>query len=291
MEAVLRARLGGAADAPLSSVSWGATRRPRGAPRPHLCLVSHLASRNPSATFLLRSYNYAAHAGAAGIGIGGGGGVGGGGGGIIGASSSASSTLPPSGPGIAGGARLAGDSGLSLLDSLRATSAAPWYLEEVVITKDLCTGDVYGPGKRPPPDAITAAVRLIDGGISCNNPTDVAIHEARQLFGRERPLLVVSVGTGGGAAAEMTPNGYFPLWLQHLVNATGDVADTDATVRHLLSPHDAYFRFHPVADAFGCGLDDARPENLSALTAAAEAFMDDEAAHLAVLVAALVPRA
>ena len=89
----------------------------------------------------------------------------------------------------------------------------------------------------------------------------------------------------------MLPNGYFPLWLQHLVNATGDVSDTDATVRHLLSAHDAYWRFHPVADAFGCGLDDARPANLASLTAAAEAYMDAEVDRLAALVAALVPRA
>ena len=86
-------------------------------------------------------------------------------------------------------------------------------------------------------------------------------------------------------------NPYLPLWLQHLVNATGDVADTDATVRHLLGHQDAYWRFHPLGDAFGCGLDDARPENLAQLTTAAEAYIDAEAVRLASLVAALVPRA
>jgi hypothetical protein len=217
---------------------------------------------------LLRNYNYAAHAGAA-----------------------ADAADVPAAPLGSAGARLAGDSGISLLDALRATSAAPWYLEEVVVTKDLCTGDVHGASRKPAEGAHTTQLRLIDGGISCNNPTDVAIHEARLLFGRERPLLVVSCGTGGGAAVEMTPNAYLPLWLQHLVNATGDVADTDATVRHLLGHQDAYWRFHPMGDAFGCGLDDARPENLAQLTTATEAYIDAEAVRLASLVAALVPRA
>ena len=268
MEAVLRSRLGAMADQPLCSLAYGETRRPRGAPRPHLCLVSHLASRSPSTTFLLRNYNYAAHAGAA-----------------------AAAADVPAAPIGSAGARLAGDSGLSLLDALRATAAAPWYLEEVVVTKDLCTGEVYGAARKPAEGAHTVQLKLIDGGISCNNPTDVAIHEARLLFGRERPLLVVSCGTGGGAAVEMTPNAYLPLWLQHLVNATGDVADTDATVRHLLGHQDAYWRFHPLGDAFGCGLDDARPENLAQLTTATEAYIDAEAVRLASLVAALVPRA
>lgn len=87
---------GAAADAPLSAVAWGPSRRPRSAPRPHLCLVSHLASRQPSATFLLRSYSY----------------------GETGAE-----------------ARLFGEDGLTLLDSVRATSAAPWYMEEICMQK------------------------------------------------------------------------------------------------------------------------------------------------------------
>jgi len=130
--------------------------------------------------------------------------------------------------------RFAGDCGLSLVDSLRATSAAPWYLEEVCVHKDLQTGDVYGIGRRPPEGTHSAQLRLIDGGLMCNNPADVAIHEAKLLFGRDRPLLVVSVGTGSGVAAEVTPSAIAPLWLQHLVNATGDVAQTDATVRCIL---------------------------------------------------------
>ena len=48
--------------------------------------------------------------------------------------------------------------------------------------------------------------------------------QARQLFGRDRPLTIVSVGTGAGVATETAPNSFFPAWLQNLVNATGDVA-------------------------------------------------------------------
>jgi hypothetical protein len=189
--------------------------------------VSHLASRSPCATFLLRSYAYAAAeqpeeapvADAAG-----------GGGGSQAEEEGADYIAPHS------RLRFAGDCSLSLVDSLRATSAAPWYLEEVSVHKDLLTGDIYGLGRRPPDGSFTAQLRLIDGGLMCNNPADVAIHEAKLLFGRERPLLVVSVGTGSGVASEVTPSAIAPLWLQHLVNATGDVAQTDATVRCAVQP-------------------------------------------------------
>ena len=272
MEAVLRARLGPAADAPLTSVAWGPTRRQRGLPRPHLCLVSQLASRAPCATFLLRSYGYASAPQAGGGG--------------------ASASLAGGGSPVWATSRLAGDSGLSLLDSLRATSAAPWYMEEVQVAKDLRTGDVYSPGTGPPPEgAITAQLRLIDGGIVCNNPADVAIHEARLLYGRERPLVLVSCGTGCGVAAEAPgAGGYLPTWLQTLVNAIGDVHQTDATVAHLLGSGDTYWRFNPVGDAFGVSLDDARDESLQALASAAQAYADSRAHDIAHVVSNLVPR-
>jgi hypothetical protein len=284
MEAVLRARLGPAADAPLSSVAWGPTARARGAPRPHLCLVSQLASRNPCSTFLLRSYSYASTAATGGHALGadlGGGGVGAGGAGAGGA--------PPLRD---GSSTLAGDSGLSLLDSLRATSAAPWYMEEVTVYKDLRTGDLYGSGSgSPPADAATATLRLIDGGIVCNNPADVALHEARLLFGRERPVVLVSIGTGCGVAAEQpTAGSYLPSWLQTLVNAIGDVHQTDATVAHALGTGDSYWRFNPVGDAFGVSLDDARDETLHTLGAAAAAYAESRHQDISHVVAALVPR-
>ena len=65
--------------------------------------MSHLASRTPSATFLLRSYGY----GATGV--------------------------EP---------RLYGEDCMTVLDSVRATSAAPWYMEEISVFKNLTTGEV-----------------------------------------------------------------------------------------------------------------------------------------------------
>lgn len=117
----------------------------------------------------------------------------------------------------------------------------------------------------------------------------MALHEARLLHGRHAPILLVSVGTGQGPPCECAPSGFLPTWLQHLVAATGDVAHTDATVRHLLGPDDRYWRFHPVGDLFGVALDDARPEVMARLTAAAERHMDGRATELAGLAAALLP--
>ena len=179
-----------------------------------------------------------------------------------------------------------------MLDSVRATSAAPWYLDEMAVAKDLTTGEVLPAGRRPGEGSVAAALRLIDGGICCNNPTGVAVHEARLLFGRERPLLLVSVGTGAGVATETAPSAFFPAWLQNLVNATGDVAQTDATVRHLLGPADSYFRLCPTGEAFAVALDDARDASLQQLSDGADAYMATPAARALVarLVVGLLPR-
>ena len=43
----------------------------------------------------------------------------------------------------------------------------------------------------------------------------------------------------------------------NLVNATCDVAQSDALARHVLGGRDRYFRFQPVDDIFACELNDS----------------------------------
>lgn len=168
-----------------------------------------------------------------------------------------------------------------------------------MVSKDLRTGSVES---WPPPGGgcgeggggARAVLRLVDGGLLCNNPADVALAEARLLHGAAAPTLLLSVGTGCPGAAEAAPPGGLlastaPPWVWHLVNAAGDVAHADATVRALLGPGDLYCRLQPEGAAFGVALDDARPEAVEGLRAATRAFAAERRAVLRGLAAQLLP--
>jgi hypothetical protein len=60
----------------------------------------------------------------------------------------------------------------------RATSAAPSFFKEILIDT-------------PPPGAF-----YIDGGLKCNNPSEIALQEAREHWKTVRRFCVVNIGTG-----------------------------------------------------------------------------------------------
>ena len=293
-------------------------RRPR---PPRVCLVSSLVSRQPSTLVLLRSYHR--------------------GGG--------DARAPHSG-------ELPGEHRMSAVDALRATTAAPWYMEELAMEKELGLGrarpardfgeeddgaatsasaaeetlhtsqtrtvgakdDAFvrrderlthdasfgaDPDAGAPEtdlektetaflsekasEAVTSArdasrvessLRFIDGAIACNNPTSVGIFEARALFGREVPLCVVSLGTGAAVPREAATRAQdIGNVMGNLVNATCDVAQSDALARHVLGGRDRYFRFQPVDDIFACELNDSAETTRRALREAARRYMDTDA--------------
>ena len=78
---------------------------------PRVCLVSSLVSRQPSTLVLLRSYHR---------------------GGGVGADASAD--------GRRGAGDLPGEHRMGAVDALRATTAAPWYMEELALAKELSLG-------------------------------------------------------------------------------------------------------------------------------------------------------
>jgi hypothetical protein len=53
------------------------------------------------------------------------------------------------------------------------------------------------------------------------------VHEARRLYGADRPLVVVSIGTGS-ALPRPSDNSYrgYPSWIANIFNATGNVRRT-----------------------------------------------------------------
>ena len=308
-ERVMGDVLGPEADQPLYAAAaherWyaaGDDARPGGPPR--VCLVTSLASRQPSTPFLLRSYKRGG------------------------------STYVLDGGGrrrnasAAGVGELPSEHRAGAVHALRATTAAPWYMEELTLEKELGLGRLraragekdeaasaardeddgeeesesnafydgnrseggFGFGGGSPgfyhltPDAdasrTSSTLRFIDGAIACNNPTAVGIFEARRLYGRDRALVVVSLGTGAAIPCETETDYRDPGNVSsNLVGATCDVLQVDAIVRHVLGEGDRYFRFQPTDRVFSCNLADSREETRKALREAARAYMDTEGAR------------
>ncbi len=117
-EKVMGDMLGPEASAPLYAAAahprWFAASgkcRPGGPPR--VCLVTSLVSRQPSTLVLLRSYHR---------------------------NHTATTTLNNNSSSSDGNGELPGDHRMGAVDALRATTAAPWYMEELVLEKELGLG-------------------------------------------------------------------------------------------------------------------------------------------------------
>jgi hypothetical protein len=154
----------------------------------------------------------------------------------------------------------------TILQSIRATSAAPYYLEEMLCHSDICTGEFFPGDMDIAADKISettafhlepvyATYRFVDGAISVNNPTSAAIIEARTIY-PDHPLVVVSLGTGSGLPR--LPIKTFPsgigVVLQNLISSTADVSLSDAQAEHMLTSKDTYFRFCPCGDVYNCDM-------------------------------------
>lgn len=82
----------------------------------------------------------------------------------------------------------------------RATSAASTFFDPFVLQD--------GP----------IASHFIDGGIMLNNPVNSVFQEAQEVWGRERPISLVSVGTGDAPTEEFYGN------LKNVVNGLAKIA-------------------------------------------------------------------
>jgi hypothetical protein len=238
-------------------------------PPPRVVLVSSLVSRNPSSLYMHRSYRRENHSPS-----------------IVASSSKMKKSELD----------YAGDFRIGMSAALRATTAAPWYMEELICDKELGYGSVEMSEKvsenkngggggddddddddnektkdkaksgtsqgtalnklRPSDGNSRTQLRFIDGAISCNNPAAAAVFEAKRIFNPKRPLVLVSVGTGYPIPRDV-PASIGAQWVQNVVNATCDVIQVDATIRHVLDEQrDEYFRFQPQGEIFSCALND-----------------------------------
>jgi Leucine-rich repeat (LRR) protein/predicted acylesterase/phospholipase RssA len=135
--------------------------------------------------------------------------------------------------------KYSGCSSLKMWEAMRCTTAAPAYF-----------------------DAYTAnGHRLSDGGISTNNPTGIAIQEARALWPDKRLDVVLSVGVGLKPTKPITPS--MSATFTAILEACTETEQTHALLQELL-PKDVYYRLQPVDDVFDFPLDETKIEKLDA---------------------------
>uniref|UniRef100_A0A023GC31 Putative intracellular membrane-bound ca2+-independent phospholipase a2 n=1 Tax=Amblyomma triste TaxID=251400 RepID=A0A023GC31_AMBTT len=136
--------------------------------------------------------------------------------------------------------------------AIRASGAAPGYFEEYELD-----GFVHQ-----------------DGGLMCNNPTAVAIHEAKLLWPNESIQCVVSLG-GGRFIPQMKEQGQgFTSLKKKILKVIDSATDTEAvhtTIQDLLPPN-SYFRFNPYLSEW-ITLDENRAEKLDLLKQDAQMYL------------------
>jgi patatin-like phospholipase/acyl hydrolase len=167
-------------------------------------------------------------------------------------------------------AESAGDRDFLLRDVARATSAAPTYFEPAYV-----------------PNANGSRFALVDGGVYANNPVMCALSSARVLYPNANRFLIVSLGTG--ETQREIPYQEAKDWgllewarplLYVLFDGVSDVADYH--MQQMFSARD-YFRFqidisNDIDDRMAPNddMDDATPENIAKLEAAAQIVLKEE---------------
>lgn len=144
-----------------------------------------------------------------------------------------------------------GTSSPLLWEAVRASAAAPGYFSEFRI------GDLI----------------LLDGGLFVNNPTAIAVHEAKKLWPDVDLQCVVSVGTGRHEPIANTSETSIS-WATRIRTVLNSATDTEGvhTTMHDLLPFNVYYRFNPyLSDEIG--LDEIGTERL-------ELMMEDTRLYL-----------
>lgn len=103
---------------------------------------------------------------------------------------------------------LVGTTNNLIWEAARATSAAPTYFPPAVVDK----------------------MTYVDGGVVANNPTEIAWHEASNLFGDDKIGLVLSIGTGIGNITEKKTSTLF-TWANAMADMVTNTKTTDNSVR------------------------------------------------------------
>ena len=120
-------------------------------------------------------------------------------------------------------------SNCKIWEAARATSATPTFFKQIEI------------GRKQP---------FIDGGLGCNNPSQVVLDEAKALFGTRQIGCLVSIGTGHAEVISIKKPGLFQRIIPtDVINALREITtDCNATHQAMLSRFDnvpdTYFRLN-----------------------------------------------
>lgn len=142
---------------------------------------------------------------------------------------------------------------------VRASSAAPAYFGDFLLNSEIHQ----------------------DGGVLFNNPTAVAIHEAKLLWPHEKISCVVSFGTGRNPNKSRSGDGRklinpdmmgevaaetFSSWKTKFLRILDSATDTEAThvILSDLLPAGSYFRFNPYLTEW-LSMVEVRPEKIAQL--------------------------
>lgn len=175
-----------------------------------------------------------------------------------------------------------------LREIARSTSAAPTYFAPNVITNQ-----------------DNEALSFIDGGVFANNPSVLAYAEAKELLKQRRskafepvvapddddlPFYLLSIGTGKSTvniSGLESSNWRTFKWLEPMLSRIFMQSVTENThyaIQHLLPPFKdgtpRYQRFNVDLTAEMAEMDDASPENITALCTAADEFVQANKAAL-----------
>lgn len=143
-------------------------------------------------------------------------------------------------------------------NALRASTAAPPYFEEYVSLDN-------------------SEDRFQDGGITANNPTAIAIHEARCLWPNRPIECIVNIGTGSVGVRPQKKQSFLPGLLTTLAKAATNSSTIDWVISDLLSvtgSNIVYHRFNPIDEVFACELDETDEEVLKLCQDKTNEFID-----------------
>lgn len=145
----------------------------------------------------------------------------------------------------------------------RATSAAPTYFELA------CGKSING-----------VDFACVDGGVIINNPSVMALVEAKKIYPTAEKITFVSLGTGKMMVEidiESAKNWGIVKWVRPLINMMVHGASKSAHQQmKILLPSDNYYRLQPKLAQSMCSLDDVSKENVDNLVKLAENYVQEK---------------
>eukprot|EP01125_Pyxidicula_operculata_P008010 TRINITY_DN2701_c0_g1_i2.p1 TRINITY_DN2701_c0_g1~~TRINITY_DN2701_c0_g1_i2.p1 ORF type:complete len:886 (+),score=239.42 TRINITY_DN2701_c0_g1_i2:361-3018(+) len=119
-----------------------------------------------------------------------------------------------------------------------------------------------------------------DGGMVANNPSALAIAEAKKIWPHmQRDIFLLSCGTGKPKPLEVTNSNSFTTVITQTLNSCTDTEQTHMILEDLL-PSDSYFRVQPCDDVYNHKLDETSEDKVKLLLSTTETWISSNIAFL-----------